>query len=85
MGGREEELCSVTRAEYIAIRWRGTSSERVCVCVCVPLFPGVGTKEMGLGELSFLFLPRNQAKKEMRFEHLFYTCALLGAYGIYTG
>lgn len=32
MGGREEELCSVTRAEYIAIRWRGTSS--VCVCAC---------------------------------------------------
>lgn len=47
MGGREEELCGVTRAEYIAIRWRGTSS--VCECLRVPLFPGVGSKETGGG------------------------------------
>lgn len=76
MGGRTEELRSVTRAEY--------SARRNQLHACVPRFPGVGTKETGGRTIIFILSQKRRGEKKVS-EHLACKRVRLGAYGIYIG
>lgn len=83
MGGREEELCSVTRTEYIAIRWQGTRYE--CVRVCVYLyFQGWGPERRGgWGEFSFFFFLLKEGKRNEKNAYMLHVCASSCIWNIY--